>query len=513
MKKLFILCLLAGFPTMISLGQSKKSIDSIINLRTNAYNNYLASKGSGINENVESLVQLNAGLEGVIAIDNALIDEFIVPLVKNTEENTLKIDKLAKDNQQIGSELAEIKSYFLYIVIGAGVFLVLSIIFIVLFAMARSKNKVLKNKILKLEKLQKEHQKEIEAIQFDIENQKDLTKKEIQKVKDQYENEIKEINSRAQEYLNQKIMAERELQEKANIEAQLKGELSKIKEAYEEKLTQTESKVDDSWLMQKTEMELQISELKDMLEQGKDAGKADIDKLILDKQAIEMKLYEAKNREELLLEEINKLKIQFQNAESAVSPSNNDLIEQYKDLQNDFKYLKEDYEEKLNKHQSDYSYLAKEKEELVKEIAENKNKEVQMLAEIAKIKEEFEKCSSNELVNTINLPDVNLENVINSKESVIFSLTTENDKLKKELASLKSQQTLLEQSPAGQKNMPLDDNMISTDQLEALKKENEKLTIALNEQQLLFEKETEARQTIENELRNFIEELKKFRLR
>lgn len=513
MKKLFILCLIAGFITVASFAQSKKSIDSIINLRTSAYNSYLASKGSGINENVESLTQLNTGLEGVIAIDNTIIDEFIVPLVKSTEENTIKIDKLSKDNQKITSELTEIKSYFLYILIGAGFFLILSIIFIILFATAKSKNKLLKTKILKMEKLQKEHQKEIEAIQFDIENQKDLTKKEIQKVKDQYENEIKEINSKAQEYLNQKILAERELQEKAAIEAQLKGEIDKIKEEYEAKLTQTEHKADDNWLMQKTEMELQISELKDLIAEEKREGKAGLDKIINEKHAVEMQLYDAKNKEAVLMEEISKLKTQYQSVNSESPQFNNELLIQYKNLQDDFQRIKTDYEEKLDRHHTECLNLEKKNEVLVNEINDKKKKEEQLLAEISRLKAEFEKHSVNEVVNV----DINqageLEKEISSKESAIFSLTAENDKLKEELNSLKTQQAVLEQNPAGQKNEQVSDNLIAADQFNALKKENEQLTLALQEQQQLLQKEKEARQIIENELRNFIEELKKFRLR
>lgn len=308
MKKITTLLLTLLTIGLFNIIQAQETIDSVLNERTALLKNVEAEKSAIVSPSVDNLEGLTEKQEEIIEADNTIIKEFLQPIVAQNKLYEEKINNFEK----LQNEFQEFKKYFLYVIIGAGLFLVLSIIFLILYISANSKNKKLRSKLIKMERLQKEHQREIDSIQQELDNQKASFRKEMNRIKEEkakHQKESEEQKARVKELEN----------EKARIEAEYQDKVEAVKKDYETLIAELKSKGDVEQL--KAEMEKQLQN-KDMKIEELKTEKENISGEL---EVVNNKLKEKESQPVAALEEIEQLKKDNEKLLNEIGKINEDL--------------------------------------------------------------------------------------------------------------------------------------------------------------------------------------------
>lgn len=309
----------------------QKHADSLLDKRSELVKNYEAEKNAYISPSTENLKILNDKQKEIVETDSEIITEVLQPALKEIQNNKDKVNTLEKELK----EFKEYEKYAMYVIIGAGVFVLLTIIFFILLIAANSKNKKLRSKLVKMERLQKEHQREIDAIQQELENQKSSFRKELNRIKEEKEKHVKELE-------NQKVMT-RQLESKKNELEKQKNELEKQLKEKQAKETSLLAELDQL----KAEHQRKLSELEKV-----GASKEDIEryeKIIAEK---DMRMEELRTEKENIAQSLEKYKQKLEEqaktekVDSAVlvnlKKENETLLVQLESIKGDYNREKED---------------------------------------------------------------------------------------------------------------------------------------------------------------------------
>jgi len=255
MKKRIFLFITVLLSISLSKSFSQEAADSIkLAERNNAflnYDNYRSSITDTTLDVFRKLVNLQTDL---IVSDNAIIHNYISTNSKKADDLQKKLQAAKVEKDLLNIKYEEGKQWLLYGLIGAGVFVLLTILFIILFALTNNKKKNAINQLTKIETIKEEQLKEINVLKKEREKQSTDSNSEVNKAKESLENDLK-LQLNKYDLLNkEKTLIEAKLKEKENAFNELNAKQSavsneknvastQLKEEYENKIAQLNNEI------------------------------------------------------------------------------------------------------------------------------------------------------------------------------------------------------------------------------------------------------------------------------
>ena len=208
------------------------------------YDNYRSSITDTTLDVLKKLVELQTDL---IITDNYIIHNYISINTKKTDDLQKKLQATKLEKDLLNKKYEEGKQWLMYGLIGAGVFVLSTILFIILFALTINKKKNAINQLTKIEIIKEEQLKEINSLKKGSEKQSSDSNNEVNKAKERLENDFK-LQLNKYELLNkEKTLLEAKLKEKENafnelntkqnaVSNEKNTEITQLKEEYENKI-------------------------------------------------------------------------------------------------------------------------------------------------------------------------------------------------------------------------------------------------------------------------------------
>ncbi len=477
-----LLSVLLGFSLIFAIGlkaqeasemksEPTTSVDSLIEKREALIQNHALAKSELRRITTKNLQTLNTLQEEVLNLDNILIDEHLIKLIEKNQEQAVEIQKLKANLDVAEAKVKEDEELMFYGLIGAGAVLLLFLLFLILFIAANSKKSKFKSRLIKMQKLQKEHQKELDNLQSDQDAIIQKIKRENLATKERMEKETKAQEQKAQQYLNEKQIAEKQLKEIRDKEDMMIMEIKTMKDEYENKSIQLDQ--------ERTSLNEKINFLEEELETHK------------------VKMSDKERELDQVTQKANEQKTQLDETLEKIKAKNAEI-------------------EKIN---LDFDQAKNEREQLelevnhVKELLEKEKQEKAKLNE--QLKEQEKVLEADEEISRLR-SDIDMAKVSAEKSD----LHIEMELMKKMLEQEQNEKRMLEKqlqmqnrfSTSAPQHIPTP-KTYDFPEIEELSKEKDYLEKELSSYKSLLDKEVNARKKIESELRSFINELRHFRQR
>ncbi len=243
--------------TIASLNLFSQEISDSIKLkeRNDAFINYENYRSSITDTTVEVLKKLNIFQTELIIIDNAIIHKYISTNSRKNEELQKKITLSENEKEIAVKKFDEGKKWVFYGLIGAGLFVILTILFIILFIITNNKKKRALSQIIKIDKIKEKQIKEIGFLKSEIETYSVSNKNSTNQEKENIENELKSQKDKYNELIKEKNQLENSLKEKEKSFNELNdkqnqfitlksNEINSLKENYEVQIIQLTNEKD-----------------------------------------------------------------------------------------------------------------------------------------------------------------------------------------------------------------------------------------------------------------------------
>ncbi|OIP02950.1 MAG: hypothetical protein AUJ97_05375 [Bacteroidetes bacterium CG2_30_32_10] len=246
-KKIFLFFTVLLFFTPFATF-SQETHDSIkLTERNDAFLNYDNYRSSITDTTIDVLKKLVELQTDLIITDNYIIHNYISINTKKTDDLQKKLQAAKLEKDLLNKKYEEAKQWLLYGLIVAGVFVLSTILFIILFALTINKKKNAINQLTKIEIIKEEQLKEINSLKKESEKQSSDSNNEVNKAKERLENDFK-LQLNKYELLNtEKTLLAAKLKEKENafndlntkqnaVSNEKNTETTQLKEEYENKI-------------------------------------------------------------------------------------------------------------------------------------------------------------------------------------------------------------------------------------------------------------------------------------
>jgi len=181
-KKIFLFFTVLLFFTPFATF-SQETHDSIkLTERNDAFLNYDNYRSSITDTTIDVLKKLVELQTDLIITDNYIIHNYISINTKKTDDLQKKLQAAKLEKDLLNKKYEEAKQWLLYGLIVAGVFVLSTILFIILFALTINKKKNAINQLTKIEIIKEEQLKEINSLKKESEKQssREVTKSNIE---------------------------------------------------------------------------------------------------------------------------------------------------------------------------------------------------------------------------------------------------------------------------------------------------------------------------------------------
>ncbi len=484
MKKIIALALfmMFAFGTTKTIAQH----DTIFTYRKTAVTNLEVFRTTITDSTLSKMKDLAGMQEKVLIADKQIIDVYLDSMKTKADSLKQKYNRLTLEKENISKSVKDKDTLLLYVEIGGGAAFLLFVVCLVLFFITLSGKNKFKKQVAGIDKIKEDNLKEIEKARNETEVMKANAAKEIEQAKKDMEvmkaNAAKEIAA-AKEQIRTSV---EKLQSKIDSQTTSNTQLEK-------RITEKNDEC--------TELQIEMSTLKGNLDKKEREIKIINDNISRDKLVLEKQIFDKELQIENLAKSKKALEEEFNNFKNSGGNNSGDqqLIEaKLAEKDNEFRQI-------LSVHLEEIEQLRKEKESL------------QQAPPPADQNEFVEKLSNEKLALEASLVEKEntLNNIINENAVRAGELRKEINNLSQEInrnkemfeslsGELKSFETRLTEqrqaAPVSQQDSAL---------TEKLTKENDLLKAELLELKKQVEEENNRRKLIDEDLRRFIEELKK----
>lgn len=210
-RKILFLFVLFSFIPFFS--HSQQSDSAKFAERNNMFMNYENYRSSITDTSVEILKRLNNLQTELIILDNSIFHNFISTNNRKVEELQGKCKVLENEKQIAVNNYVALKRWMFYGLIGAGIFILLSVLFIVLYILTNNKKKKTFNQLIKIEKIKEEQLKEIGLLKNEIASLSITDKIEISKVKEELKYDFTSLKNKYDIAIKEKELLENKIKD------------------------------------------------------------------------------------------------------------------------------------------------------------------------------------------------------------------------------------------------------------------------------------------------------------
>lgn len=220
--------------------------------------------------------------EDVFQFDDKIIEEYKTmeeavaeanAMANATAEAAAKLEEQAQKSRKLlmASEDADLSQYVMYILIGAGAFILISIILLITLLAGGKKKKKLKKSVILSEKIAADAKKSAETAKAEAEKKIAEAETQFADIKTKLEEQVASLRSKESVFLNNKVTAEKELNEKRQVEVELRRQLAEMSSSLAEVTEKAETEKHNPVLQEELDSaNLRIQQMKDELAQSRD---------------------------------------------------------------------------------------------------------------------------------------------------------------------------------------------------------------------------------------------------
>ncbi len=210
-RKILFIFILFSFIPFFSHSQQTDSIKFAE--RNTLFLNYDNYRSSITDSSIDVLKKLNTFQTELIILDNSLIHNYISTNTKKNVELEGKCKVLENEKNTAIDNLMRIKKMIFYGLIIAGIFILLSVLFIVLYIRTNIKKKETLSQLIKIEKIKEEQLKELEQLKKDIASISVTDKIEFTKAKEELLADFTSLKNKFDIIIKEKELLESKLKD------------------------------------------------------------------------------------------------------------------------------------------------------------------------------------------------------------------------------------------------------------------------------------------------------------